>query len=220
MGYQDEKVLGVGGAIVPMWPGNRPAWFPEEFDWVVGCTYQGMPTEARPVRNLIGCNMSFRSQVFEAVGGFRQGIGRIGTLPVGCEETELCIRVRQHWQEAVLLYDPAARVQHHVSATRASWKYFFSRCYAEGLSKALVSRLVGASDGLSSERKYTFYTLPKGVLDGLGDTVLRRKPGGIASSVAIVSGLLVTTFGYLRGLLARNRSTAQMNLEVGMVKHS
>lgn len=205
-GYSDPQVMGVGGAILPLWPAERPGWFPEEFDWVVGCTYLGLPTHAQPVRNLIGCNMSFRRQVFEAVGGFRNGLGRIGTLPVGCEETELCIRIQQHWNHAIFLYDPAARVQHRVSAQRATWDYFFSRCYAEGISKAHISQLVGTQAGLASERKYTFSTLPRGVLQGVADSVRRFHPDGVSSSAAIVAGLGVTTVGYLRGKLTRSLS--------------
>jgi glycosyltransferase involved in cell wall biosynthesis len=201
-GYADSQVMGVGGAILPLWPDRRPGWFPEEFDWVVGCTYLGLPTQAQPVRNLIGCNMSFRREVFAAVGDFREGIGRVGTLPVGCEETELCIRIQQHWTQSVFLYEPAARVQHRVTAQRATWDYFVSRCYAEGISKAQISKLVGARDGLSSERKYTFSTLPRGVLSGLADSLIHLDPGGVSSSVAIVAGLGMTTAGYLRGKLA------------------
>ena len=66
-----------------------------ELDWIVGCTYTGQPTEQADVRNLMGCNMSFRREVFERVGGFAEDIGRIGKNPLGCEETELCIRARQ-----------------------------------------------------------------------------------------------------------------------------
>ena len=205
-GYTDPQVLGVGGAILPLWHDGRPGWFPEEFDWVVGCTYLGLPTQAQPVRNLIGCNMSFRREVFDAVGGFRNGMGRIGTLPVGCEETELCIRIQQYWTQAVFLYEPAARVQHRVSRQRATWDYFFSRCYAEGISKAQVARLVGTQAGLSSERKYTFSTLPRGVLLGVADSVRRLHPDGLTSSAAIVAGLGVTTAGYLRGKLAHSIS--------------
>jgi cellulose synthase/poly-beta-1,6-N-acetylglucosamine synthase-like glycosyltransferase len=95
-GYDSDEVLGVGGTIDPLWLTGRPAWFPAEFDWVVGCTYRGLPETANRVRNLIGCNMSFRREVFQQVGGFRSGIGRIGLRPVGCEETELCIRLNQH----------------------------------------------------------------------------------------------------------------------------
>ncbi|MCB1336750.1 MAG: glycosyltransferase family 2 protein, partial [Maritimibacter sp.] len=59
--YGDPRLIGVGGRAVPIWPGGaRPGWFPEEFDWVVGCTHRGSPEDLAEVRNLIGCNMSFR----------------------------------------------------------------------------------------------------------------------------------------------------------------
>ena len=213
LGFQEPQVQGVGGAILPLWPEARPGWFPAEFDWVVGCTYRGMPEEAKPVRNLIGCNMAFRREVFSQVGDFRHGIGRIGTLPVGCEETELCIRLRQHKPDSILLYQPAAKVQHRVSPDRATWKYFHSRCYAEGLSKALVARLVGAGDGLASERSYTLRTLPLGVLNGLAGTLTRRNPAGLSAAAAITSGLAVTTYGYLKGAFLSRKTTLQGSLE-------
>ena len=42
-------------------------------------------------------------------------------------------------------------------------RYFARRCYAEGLSKAEVTRVVGGSDGLASERRYVWSTLPGGI---------------------------------------------------------
>ncbi len=198
--YADETVLGVGGAIEPLWAERRPDWFPAEFDWVVGCTYRGMPAMVTPVRNLIGCNMSFRREALLGCAGFHTGIGRVGDYPAGCEETEFCIRLQQRRPQHVLLYEPRARVQHRVPAARARWSYFSSRCYAEGLSKASVSRLVGAADGLASERAYTTQTLPQGVLRGLGDALLRGRPGGLLRAGAIVAGLGITAAGYARGV--------------------
>lgn len=198
-GYADGSVLGVGGAIDPVWRDSRPGWFPEEFDWVVGCTYRGMPSAAGEVRNLIGCNMSFRREVFEAIGGFRDGIGRVGVNPVGCEETELCIRIRQRWPDHRLLYEPQAKVFHKAPSERAGWKYFRSRCYSEGRSKALVSRYVGGRDGLASERSYTFRVLPQSVLRGFADVMWRRDPSGPARSGAIIAGFSLTAFGFLVG---------------------
>ena len=200
--YQRPDVLGVGGLIRPMWKKGRPHWFPMEFDWVVGCSYRGIPQTMAPVRNLIGANMSFRRKVFEAIGGFRNGMGRVGTFPAGCEETELCIRARQRWPQMIMLYNPEARVTHLVPPGRAKARYFYSRCYAEGLSKATVSRMVGAQDGLASERTYVWKTLPRGFVDGLTDTLMRRDPSGLARAGAIVGGLAFTTAGYLMGTLS------------------
>jgi glucosyl-dolichyl phosphate glucuronosyltransferase len=212
-GYDAPDVLGVGGAIEPLWLCGRPDWFPAEFGWVVGCTYRGMPATTAAVRNLIGCNMSFRREVFAAVGGFRHGIGRVGTRPVGCEETELCIRARQYCPDGLMRYEPQARVSHRVPPQRASWAYFCSRCYAEGLSKALVSQFVGSRDGLATERTYVTRTLPQGVLQGMVALVRRRESAGLARAGAIIAGLALTTVGYIVGIISLLRARSSSMLD-------
>jgi hypothetical protein len=187
--------MGVGGRVEPRWADGRPRWFPPEFDWVVGCSYRGLPTERALVRNPIGANMSFRRPVLQRVGGFRAGLGRTGRRPVGCEETELAIRVRQRLTNALVLFEPAAVVRHRVSSARARPGYFFSRCFAEGRSKALVARHVGRRDGLASERRYVVRDLSRGVLDGIRDA-LRGNPAGGARALAILGGLTLTVAGY------------------------
>lgn len=194
--YQDPSVIGVGGAILPAWQSGRPGWFPEEFDWVVGCTYRGLPVTRQPVRNLIGCNMSYRRSVIEQLGGFRNGIGHVGGRPQGDDETEFCIRLHQTLPGSVLLFQPTAQVSHKVPASRANWRYYRWRCYLEGRSKALLSRLVGRDDGLSSERTYTMRVLPSGVWHGIVSSLRQRNLSGVGRSVAIAAGLLITTYGY------------------------
>lgn len=196
--YRDSKVAGVGGSIEPMWEAERPAWFPWEFDWVVGCTYLGMPETAQEVRNLLGCNMSFRREVLDELGGFRLGYG--------CDETELCIRLRQRWPAKKLLYAPEAKIFHQVPTSRTRVRRFVSRCYFEGGSKAVVTRLVGTGLGLSSEYRYTRSVLPAGVRRGLGDFFRRGDPYGLARAVAIVTGLTSTTAGYVVGSLLTTRA--------------
>jgi len=190
--YDDPRVLGAGGTIEPAWDARRPGWFPEEFDWVVGCSYRGLPQSRTPVRNMIGANMSFRRAVLDEVGGFRDGIGRVGRKPVGCEETELCLRVLRRHPDGVLLHEPLARVAHRVPADRASWSYFWRRCWSEGLSKAVVSRAHGSGPALSSERAYATRVLPAAFGRSLADAAPAR-------AGAISAGLLVTSAGYVTG---------------------
>jgi GT2 family glycosyltransferase len=198
--YDDPDVQGVGGSATAVWRGGpRPRWLPAEFDWVVGCTYLGQPTATAPVRNLVGCNMSFRREVFALVGGFSAAVGRIGRRPLGCEETELCIRLGHALPDGKLLFDPAVNVAHRVSPDRRRFRYFRSRCYSEGLSKAMVSRLVGANSGLSAERTYVRSVLPRGVLQGLRQFASLQPAGG-ARAFAIVFGLAATSLGYARGV--------------------
>src|SRR5262249_6332673 len=77
-GFDDPRVLGVVGHIDPLWLHHRPDWFPPEFNWVLGCTYRGMPTQAANVRNLIGCNMALRRDTWDAIGGFWHQFGHVG----------------------------------------------------------------------------------------------------------------------------------------------
>ena len=193
--YDDSRIVAAGGVVEPIWPAGRPRWFPAEFDWVVGCTHSAMPRETTAVRNLVGANMSFRNQTLVDLDGFRDGIGRIGTAPGGCEETELCIRARQRWPDRVTLYVPDARVRHTVSPERTSLRYFLSRCHAEGRSKAVVSRLVGRADGLQAERAYVRRTLAAAIAHGLWRAVRRRASFG--RPVAVLLGLAATTAGYV-----------------------
>jgi GT2 family glycosyltransferase len=200
--YADEAVIGVGGSIDPVWPrSRRPIGLPPEFDWVVGCSYRGLPETTSAVRNMIGANMSLRRSVFAEVGGFRSGMGRIDTTPLGCEETELCIRARQRFPAATIVYEPRANVLHRITLGRTGWRYFRARCYAEGLSKAAVADRTGSRDGLATERAYALRTLPRGVLRGVVDTVTLRDLGGALRGLAIIAGLLVTASGYIVGSL-------------------
>ena len=194
--YADPGVLGVGGTVTPRWAEGRPAWFPAEFDWVVGCTYRGMPEHLAPVRNVIGASMSFRRDLVAEAGGFRSELGRVGSRPVGCEETELCIRVGRANPQGHVLFDPAIRVDHLVPAGRATVRYFLHRCFSEGRSKAAVARLAGPTQALETERAYVLRTLPSGVIGGLRDGATRRQAGGVGRASAISAGLLATVAGY------------------------
>ncbi len=200
---EDSQVLATGGTVEPQWLSERPAWFPEEFYWVVGCTYQSIPEKPLVVRNPYGGCTCYRREVFNTVGGFRDGIGRVGTRPMGGEETELCIRAQQYWPQRVFLYNPHARIHHRIPASRTSWRYFRSRCYAEGLSKAVVTRYVGAKDSLASERTYTLRTLPSGVLRNIKSSILHHNLAGFQRAGAIIAGLMITTVGYLVGTFSQ-----------------
>ncbi len=197
---QRPGVLGVMGRIEPLWRGGRrPAWFPDEFLWVVGCTYTGLPTRVGAIRNLFGC-MCFRRDVFSRVGVFNAGVGRTDSqLPLGCEDTELCVRALKTDMAGSFMFEPRAVVWHKIPAKRLTHRYFWLRCYAEGLSKAQVCALQSSSDVLAVERRYVLKVLTRGVMRGLADDALRLDLGGLGRAYAIVAGLLLTTAGFCVG---------------------
>lgn len=195
--YQDPTVAGAGSRIIAKWPSTRPRWFPVEFDWVIGCSYRGLPESTSRVRNFIGAGMSYRRDVLSKVGQFNLDLGRIGFLPVGCEETELGIRIGEMFPSSVLLHVPESRVLHSVTPVRTTFSYFIQRCYFEGFSKSRMAKLTGTSTGLSAERTYSTKVLPQGVLYGLRDA-FHGDWSGILRAGAIAIGFLTTVVGYLR----------------------
>jgi glycosyltransferase involved in cell wall biosynthesis len=205
--FAATATVGAGGALIPDWEAGRPSWVPPEFYWVFGCSYTGLPEREAPVRNPIGANMAARAEVLREVGGFREGdeadaprelrargmVRAAGNIP---DDTDLAIRVKQHFADAVWLYQPRARVLHSVPAARASLSYFIRRSFEEGVGKASLGRVVGTEASLSSERGYVSKVLPRGVLRELGKLV--RGDGAAALRIlTIVAGTGAAACGYL-----------------------
>lgn len=201
--FADPGVQVTGGRAVPRWPVRRPRWWPEEFDWVVGCSHRGLPAQAADVRNVWGCSMACRREAF-AAGLFREDIGRAGANGLGGEDTEFCIQVRRAVPGARVVYTPRSVVHHRVSPERARLRYFLSRCYSEGISKAQISRSVGAGAAMSAERAYVTRVLPAGVWKG-AKAALVGDLGGFGRAGAVVGGLATTGYGYIRGRLVKPR---------------
>lgn len=212
----------VGGVILPNFESERPGWWPSEFDWVVGCSYpgqvpgQGFPESASDipdaieVRNAIGASMLARRDSLVAVGGFSTALGRVGTIPVGGEETELCIRLSRRFGQGSVWLATRSLVRHRVPDARMTRAYLHSRCYAEGLSKAVLGKLVASRSGLSSEAKYLVRVLPKAILKHIG-AVFRGDGMGIARAGYIISATWMTVLGWVRGRF----STATSVVPVG-----
>lgn len=198
--FADVGIAALGGAVHPAWQcGSRPAWFPPEFGWVVGCDYRGLPADGSQIRNPIGAAMAVRREDLTAIGGFSDRLGRVGALPTGCEETMMGIELVRRNPQARILRQTRFGVAHEVPRNRSTVSYFLHRCYYEGRSKAILSRLCGQRSSLESERAYTTRTLPSGMWHA------RRNP---RRALALVAGLLVTAIGYLVGLAHTVRTSS------------
>jgi GT2 family glycosyltransferase len=197
--YDDPDVLAVGGRVEPIWEAGRPGYFGEELDWIVGCSHRGMPRVASEVRNVIGANMSFRLEAIRQVGGFNLSLGRQGSKPLGCEETEMCIRSTIGSPGSRIVYEPAAVVRHHVPASRGTLRYILSRSWSEGISKAQVSHIVGHKRALGPERRYVRRVLPRAILSGLRDWGWHGNREGLTRAGTVLAVLACTSGGYLRG---------------------
>ena len=204
--YQSQFVMGAGGPIAAVWPDKRPEWLSHEFDWVVGCSYRGQATDPASMRNMIGCNMSFRRSALLMAGLFSEDLGRVGGNAAGVEETELCLRARNMFPTAHFAHNPSARVDHHIEGYRASWRYFFRRCISEGRSKAQMAGSSGSRGSLDAERRHLFVTLPKAVAGYVADAVRGRDRHGFARAANLVAGTALVVGSYVVARLSSRNS--------------
>jgi GT2 family glycosyltransferase len=89
----------------------------------------------------VGANFAVRRSAFDALGGFRIGLDRIGTELISNGEIELLGRLLDGGGEIV--YWPAAEVLHRVPPERLTKDWFRRRAEAQGISDV---RLNGPDD--------------------------------------------------------------------------
>jgi GT2 family glycosyltransferase len=199
----DPNVVGTGGGVAPLWEAGPPPWFPEEFGWVVGVSYRGMPEQTAPIRNVWSENMAIRRTAFHTVGGFSDGFGKVGRMSRP-EDTDLCIRVSAAFPGQTWLYVPDALVHHEVPRSRATWRFFLRRSFWEGRGKVEMGRKLADDRDFAAERAYLRRTLPLAVARHLRTGV--RHPGGadLARAGSIVAGAAAAATGGMVSLLWRS----------------
>lgn len=206
--FHRQDVYGAGGPIVAFWPKGRPSWLPNEFDWVVGCSFAGQTTRRGAIRNLIGCNMAFRRNVLMMAGLFDEGLGRVGTNAAGAEETEFCIRAGHMFPMSILAHADSASVLHQIDAHRASLRYFMKRCFAEGRSKARMAQLSPSVSNLSSERQQLFSVLPRSLATYVANHFSGKDQNGMARAGATLLGTALVVGSFVMARLRRHPGIA------------
>jgi glycosyltransferase involved in cell wall biosynthesis len=191
-----SEVAGVGGHVEPVWLGRVPKWMPEEFLWVVGASYRGLPRRPSPVRNVWSENMAVARANFWAVDGFREGFGKTGHVSQP-EDTDFCIRLTAALGGRMWWYEPSARVGHCVPPSRGTLRFFVQRCYNEGQGKAEMVSLLGSHEGLRDERQHAAKTLPEGARRELRQAIADRDLAAAQRASAIGIGLAAAGTGYL-----------------------
>ena len=133
--YEDNRVIGCGGPIRPLWIAGEAKYVPEEFYWVMGCTYKGFMNEKRTIRSNFGSNMSFRRAAFE-VDAFDVRFGIMDGKGVG-EELEFSLRLLKRNPGSVIIHNPDSIVYHKIFSYRKSVRHLFKRCaeYGKGIGQ-------------------------------------------------------------------------------------
>ena len=154
MPYNDGRVVAVGGAPLPEFESARPSWFPVEFDWVFGCAYDGLPQTRATQARLIGANMSVRRKALAAIDGFHSD---------NHDDMDMCHRLMHAFPGGLIVYEPRARVRHHVPTARTTWHYFWRRCFFVNKGKVEAFRQMEEAASLSADFGFVGRAMTHGV---------------------------------------------------------
>lgn len=80
----------------------------------------------------------------------------------------------------------------------------------------MVAWLVGPQ-ALASERTYTLRTLPRGVVRGVRDALLRGDWSGLGRAGAIILGLAMTGLGFLGGRITTVKAARKRGWSEGQM---
>jgi glucosyl-dolichyl phosphate glucuronosyltransferase len=199
--FSDPNVMVIGGESTAIWPkGKAPSWFPDEFDWTVGCTAHKkmMLQDNGEVRNINGNNMVFRSEVFKRIGLLDTELGAIHGKSRGGEEANICLRVKGGVDHSLILYQPKAVVFHKIISGRDTLGHLFSYCWVEGFNRAKMRKQTASyvKNPLSTELSFFRRLVTISIFKRL---VRFYRPSNLAQIGAIMGSLTCMAITYAIG---------------------
>lgn len=194
--YEETDALAVGGKVIPEWVDHTPGFLPEEFYWLIGCNHRGFGEHMQELRNTFGPNISFRADVFEALGGFSAEVGRVGDKQLQAHETDIGARLQREYGRGVV-YTEDAVVRHKIYAYRLQWAWLLNRSFWQGYSKRVFQTKVKNAMGRETAflQQLAFSFVPQRILALIGSPSAEelKQLGAIILFTALVG------IGYLYG---------------------
>jgi len=131
----------VGGRVLPVWGGPKPAWLAEQNSLhtkVIALLDHGDRVRefGRGISWPLGVNVAYRREVFERVGLFDNRLGRKSGTLRNQAQREWHLRARAAGVRG--FYIPRMLVHHLVGPERLSKRYFRRWLYWHGISRAML----------------------------------------------------------------------------------
>jgi glycosyltransferase involved in cell wall biosynthesis len=186
----------VGGRVLPIWGGPRPAWLPNHGgkQWAVIALldYGQQPLEFG-ARVPLGVNMAFRRSAFDAAGLFDPNTGRKAGTLLGQEVREWCIRARAAGMRG--FYIPDMWLEHIIPADRLCKTYFRRWFYWRGISRAMLYDRAGLDMEAPERTTLDFSKVPH--ILGVPRYLYRKALASAASWIhALIEGDPVAAFDH------------------------
>jgi glycosyltransferase involved in cell wall biosynthesis len=160
--YETTDAIAVGGDVRPNWRTQKPAFFPEEFYWLVGCVEPGFAEDGEEIRNTYGSNISYRREEFLSVGGYDPNTGRKGDKHLQAHEAPVGIRLLEEYGKG-MVYTEDAVVHHKLFDYRGEFRWLLFRSFWQGYSKRVMDLLYPDAPNNKSEylRQLLTHSVPK-----------------------------------------------------------
>jgi glucosyl-dolichyl phosphate glucuronosyltransferase len=141
-----EDTAVIGGRVTPLFRSERPAWLSDKLLAHLSMVDLGEDRRLlKPGEWVVGANIAYRTDLLRAVGGFSTNLGRIGNAGLlSAEETEVAAKLKA--QGYAIGYDPGARAEHLVDASRTSQAWFARRLAWQAVSAVLAGDAGSAQD--------------------------------------------------------------------------
>jgi GT2 family glycosyltransferase len=139
------SIIGATGPAVPLWKDQPLEWLPSELQWIIGATTWWERDCLCEVRHAWGMNMAFKREAFETCGGFSESHGlkrgeEEGIERFPHEDVEFSLRVRKFTGKRIV-YNPAMKVYHKVTARKMNLRFFAKHAYVQGFAKRMLKDL-------------------------------------------------------------------------------
>jgi glycosyltransferase involved in cell wall biosynthesis len=154
----------VGGKVLPIWEGTRPAWLADKVSrqWgVIGVADYGstaLPFTTRGLPPPMGGNMACRLHTFEQAGMWDNRFGRHGRTLRGQEQREWHLRAVAAGLKGY--YVPELVTYHLIPAARLTKRYFRRWFYWSGISRALLYDKLGIDMDAPDDSRLDFSKVP------------------------------------------------------------
>jgi GT2 family glycosyltransferase len=137
----------VGGRITPHWEAPLPGWWPMALRGVLTIVeWDGRGEAGRDLPEgvaVYGANMAFRAAALRSIGGFPEGLGRVGRRLLSGEEVEVLDRLQAAGHR--VFYEGSAAVRHSIQRERLMPGWLLSRLHWQGATDALRDRKRGGA---------------------------------------------------------------------------
>lgn len=139
-GLAKQRCDFVGGKVLPVWGGPRPAWLSDQggrhWSVIALLDYGSQPLEFGKHRAPLGVNLAFQREAFDRAGLWNTKIGRKAGGLLGQEVREWMLRAREAGLKG--MYIPEMVVHHRIPKDRLSKRYFRRWFYWHGVSRAML----------------------------------------------------------------------------------